>query len=400
MRFRYVALEPDGREVRGEIDAASTRDALQKLSGEGRIPVSAARLDSAGGVGRRAARRSQSSLNAASLPDFTRRLSQMVGAGVPVERALETLSRSARDDAAARLQDQLKQGAALADALKSYGAPFTPVYVALVRAGEASGDLASALSSLAKTLERDRSTKDALISALIYPALLFAVSIAVFLLLILFVVPRFETLFADVGGDLPWATRAVLGAAAAIKTVWWAPLAFFVGGYGLFRWRGGDETFRAKVDGALLKLPAIGAAIVGVETTRLARALGALLSSGVPAHHAMRLANEAIANRALAAKAASALARVRRGERFSAAFAAEDLGDAELVEILAVGEASGDVGAALIGAASIFEENLTRRLKAMVSAIEPIIILTLGVLIGAVVVSLFAAILSVNDLAF
>ena len=399
MRYEFVALEADGREVQGVIDATSKREALQKLTRDGRIPVSAA-PQRASGAGGRTDQRADGALRAKSLPDFTRRLAQMISSGVPVARALKTLATSSRDASAETLLASVKRGARLADALESHGAPFTPVYVALVRAGETSGRLSDALTDLARVLERERAAKSALTASLTYPALLAVVSVAVLLLLMVFVVPRFEALFADAGADLPMATQIVLKVAAILQATWQVPLILFVAAFAFLRWRRDDEALRRTIDGFLLRAPVIGSLTAEAVTARYCRSLGALLSGGAAAHDALRLANGAVENRVLRDRADAAHGRVKRGQSFSESFAAEGFGDAEFAEILTVGEASGDVGGALLTAAAIFDENLSRRLKAIVAMVEPIIILTLGVLIGAVVVSLFAAILSVNDLAF
>ncbi len=398
MRFEYVAIERDGRKVRGFVDASSVRDAINRLNEEGRIPVSATPADEAGASPSPAAARGR--LKRARLPAFTRRLAQMTAAGVSIETALASLERSSAEDAAGFLGARLREGESFAEALRAYGAPFDGVFIALVRAGEASGDLGPLLERLAGALERSRDARAAIVSALIYPALLLLVSLIVFSILMLFVVPRFETLFADAGADLPLATQFVIGAARAMQALWWAPLVLFIAGAGLARLAKHDDGLQLRLAEWRLATPLVGGLIRQFETARLTRTLGALLSNGVPAYDAVALAAEAVENPAERRRARDALAHVRRGEPLSGAFAEEDVGDGDFIEIIRVGETSGRLGPALIQAAAIFEENLTRRLKAIVAMVEPMIIVTLGLLIGGVVISLFIAILSVNDLAY
>ncbi len=402
MRFEYVAIEQDGREVKGFLNASSVRDAISILNEEGRIPVSATPAGAAQGGARRTSRRTaaRGRLKSRRLPAFTRRLAQMTGAGVSIETALASLERSSPDDAAAVLGTRLREGESFADALKAYGAPFDGVYIALVRAGEASGELGALLERLAGALERARDAQSGIVSALIYPALLLLVSLIVFSILMLFVVPRFETLFADAGAALPLATQIVIGAARTMQAFWWAPLVLFIAGAGFLRLARDNEAMQLQLAQWRLAIPVIGGLISQFETARLTRTLGALPSNGVPAYDAVTLAAEAVENAAERRRARSALGHVRRGEPLSAAFAKEGVADDDFIEIIRVGETSGRLGPALLQAAGHFEENLTRRLKTIVAMVEPLIIMTLGVLIGGVVISLFVAILSVNDLAY
>lgn len=398
MRYAYVAIDPDGREIKGFLEAASVREAINALNDEGRIPISAKPV----GAEVRTSDNAENGkkLTPKNLPGFTRRLAQMTSAGVPVETALRSLAKSADSDAATLLALELTDGKSLAEAMEAYGDPFSPVYVALVRAGEASGELGALLTRLADDLERARETRGGLISALVYPALLLIVSLLVFSLLMLFVVPRFETLFADAQSELPLATQIVIGAARLMQSLWWAPLALFLTGFAYLRLNRENDTVQLRLSDWRLGLPIVGGLTREFETARLTRTLGALLSSGVPAYDAVRLAAGTVQNLAERVRAEAALHHMRKGEKLSEAFAHENIGTGDFIEIIEVGEASGKLGPALLQAASIFENNLTRRLKTIVAMVEPIIIMTLGVLIGGVVLSLFVAILSVNDLAF
>ncbi len=399
MRFRYVALEADGREVRGLIEARSVREAVARLSSEGRIPVST-EPDTLGGGVAASTPGDKTRLKEKALPDFTRRLAQLTAAGVAVDKALEILAQNSSDDAARFLRARLDKGEKFSGALQKYGAPFDAVFVALVRAGEVAGDLSGALTNLAQSLEQAREVRSELISSLTYPILLLIVSVAVFFLLMLFVVPRFEVLFADAQTQLPLAAQIVIGLASAMKAFWWVPLVLFISAYfGLRSARRNEASARA-IDAFILRMPIFGELLRRSEEARLSRALGALLASGAPAYNAMTLASKTLSNRAKISAAHSACERVRRGESLSRAISNEGLAEGDLVEIMQVGESAGDLGPALVRAASMIEDNLTRRLKAMVALVEPLIILTLGALIGGVVVSLFSAILSVNDLAF
>lgn len=399
MRFQYVAIAPDGREVQGTMEAQSVREALNLLSDEGRIPVSATPIDFSQPeqVNQKSG---QKSLPTKSLPAFTRRLAQMVSAGVPIEAALASLQKNSPYNVAGFLNARLKEGSSFAEALSAYGAPFDPVYIALVRAGEASGDLGAMLTQLANDLERLRETRNGLISALVYPILLLAVSIIVFSILMLFVVPRFESLFADARSELPMMTQVVIGSARLMQSLWWVPLVGFVGGFIFLRSTQNNESIKIKLSNWQLKIPVVGSLIREFETARLTRTLGALLTGGVPAYEAVSLAIETVQNYSQQVRAKAALLLMQQGKKLSAAFAHEQIANHDFIEIIEVGEASGRLGTSLLQAADIFEKNLINRLKTIVAMVEPIIIMTLGTLIGGVVISLFVAILSVNDLAF
>ena len=405
MKIQYVALEPDGREITGVLEASTTREAIRKLSENGRIPVSANPVEidhavSLGNEARAVSRPRRSKLNGRKLAAFYKRLSQLLGAGVPLVTALASLSRSSEAAEVAQIFGDVKSGVSLSDAMRKCGDPFEPFHLALVQAGEVSGDLKSALEDLATQLERTIELRATLSSSLVYPALLLAVSCIVFSMLMIFVVPRFESLFADANSALPLATRIVIDFAAIVKLLWWVPLTIFVLGFFAMRFFRGNEQLETNLSNMLLRLPIIGNIKKELESIRFARSLGVLLNGGASALEAVSFAGKAMKSPAYQARADRVYGHIVRGEKLSNAVSVERLGNDEFVEIVRVGESTGGLGPVLIDAALIYESDLTRRLKAIVAMVEPIIIMTLGLLIGAVVISLFIGVLSVNDLAF
>jgi general secretion pathway protein F len=386
--FRYEAVRSDGGLVRGLLDAASEPAAAGVLSARGLYPIlveSSPVPDTRYPFGfGRPSRRAQATV--------FQSLAAFVEAGVPLQKALQATDRVASGplrDALGRVTQRVREGSSLGSALAAAHL-FSAVTVGLVRAGERGVGLGPALSHAAAQLEREAETDARVRAALTYPALLAVVGTGSIALIVLFVVPRFAALLSDLGQALPVATRLLLGAADVVRryglvgAVLGAALA--VAAVRLIGER------RAGWHGWLLRLPLIGALRHALASARAARTLGALLGTGTPALAALEIAREAAGDAAVAARIASARSRVAEGQGLTAALEVTGALTPSALQLAAIGEGSGRLPTLLAKAAELDDQEAERRLKTLVSLLEPGLILLFAGLVAFVAAALLQAV--------
>jgi len=386
--FRYEAARTDGGLVRGLLEAASEPAAAAVLSARGLYPILVESSPVADtrypfGFGR-PSRRAQATV--------FQSLAAFVDAGVPLERSLEAAKRVASGplhDALGRVAQRVREGSSLGMALGSEGL-FSAVTVGLVRAGERGVGLGAALSQAAAQLEREAETEARVRSALMYPALLSVVGSGAIALIVLFVIPRFAALLSDLGQELPAATRLLLALSAGVRSyglvLGAASLALAV-----IAARAIGER-QAAWHGWLLRLPVVGALRLGLASARTSRTLGALLGSGTPALAALEIAREAAGDAAVATRIAAARGRVAEGQGLTAALEATGALTSSALQLAAVGEGSGRLPTLLAKAAELDDAEAERRLKTLVSLLEPGMILLFAGLVAFVAAALLQAV--------
>ncbi|MBM3489340.1 MAG: type II secretion system F family protein [Alphaproteobacteria bacterium] len=401
-RYRYRAVAPDGAIEQGELDAASREELVLRLRQQQKVTLSAeapsesssARTAATGRRRRGAAGRDRALL--------VRELATLLGAGLPVERALALAGELGRGRAATAARvaaTRVRGGQPLSAALAESELGFAPAAVAMLRSGEASGGLLPALEALADYLERADEARTEVRSALVYPVILLVFAGLSLLYMLVFVVPQFEALFRDAGRSAPLATRLLAALSEGIGT-WGLPvlLAGLLALLGFRRWRRGAAAGLA-VDRWLLRLPVAGRLVASLEAERYLRTLAALLRGGVTLAEAAELAAAALGNRAMTALAAAAAQAVRTGAPFAPGLLAEPGFPATAVELLRVGEASGGLALMSQRAAEMQGRQaraLARRLAALA---VPIVTLLLGCLVGAIVWALISSVVGLYELA-
>ena len=394
MRYRYKALSADGALLQGELEAGSRELAIRTLQEAGHLPVQAEPSTPGLSSLRRTRHREVAVL--------TRELTVMLRAGLPLDRCLQLLQQLAEHPAGRRLAQQLHEqvqaGNPFSAALAAQPKVFDRLYISLVRAGEASGDMAGVLERLAGYLERALKTRNLVISALIYPAILLLITLASLLLLLGVVIPRFEILFAGAGSALPLLTELVFGAAAWVRSYWLVALLLGAGGYGTARLLLRKPARRLQWHQLLLALPGLGTLLQRLEVARMARTLGTLLANDVPILQAVDIARETLRNAALAAQLEQASATLRRGGRLADALEQGHRFPALAIQLLRVGEETGEVETMLLHVADVYDEQSTVTLQRLLALLGPVLILLLGGLIAVVVLSTLLAILSLNEL--
>jgi general secretion pathway protein F len=342
-------------------------------------------------------------VSASVVTQFTRELATLVSAGQTLAWSLETLG---QDETLGRLGTvinqllgEVKSGKSFTDALSKHPKLFPRAYLGMVRAGEATGSLDSALVELAALREREERTRAKLIGAMTYPILLAVVAIGSLLVLLTVVVPQFEPLFADAGASLPGSTQVVLSVARfvenyGIETIIVIAALIFLTIAATRRESGARSLHRF-----LLRVPLIGGIARARATAQTSRVLGSLLAGGVELPQALQLTRDVVGNRAVAASLDRALSGVRQGRPLWLCLSDAALLAPQAIRLCRIGEETGRLGATLQQAASWFETRLEERIQRILSILEPLIVVTLGVTVAGVVLSILAAVLAVNDLA-
>lgn len=335
---------------------------------------------------------------------FTQELSTLISAGLPLDRSLSIL-RSLTENRRLReiIRDvlgRIEGGSSLAEALSQHPRVFSRLYINMIKAGESGGFLEVILSRLAKYLQSAKETRDYLVTVLIYPVILTLVTGASITILIAFVIPRFAGIFADMGQAIPLPTQIVLALSAGFRNYWWVGAAAAVFLYSGIRGYTREESRRHRWDRFKLSWLGVGSLIRKIEVARFARTLGTLLQSGVPILPALNLVKDISQNLAVSRAIAHVHDRLREGK--SGAKSLEETGvfPALAVQMIGVGEETGKLEEMLIRVAESYEENVQNSIKRLVSFLEPVIIVVMGLVVGFIVVSILLAIISVNEIPF
>ncbi len=399
-RFQYIAVDEAGRETTGTLVAESRSAALDQVQDRSLHPVSVEEAEPASGgvLSGRLGRIPRSSVDA-----FTRELANLLDAGVPLNRALSLLAGEAGWPAARRCWEQIRQdvvgGMSLADAMARWPRVFPPVYIAMVRAGETGGFLEKVLDQIADFRQRERDLKGRVTAALVYPAVLACLAVAVVAFLLTYFIPRFAAVFAEFGGRLPGLTRAIVSTSDFFVSH--GPMLLLVVGVGVLLahrfFRG--EAGRRLVERVTLGLPAVGRVVARFALVRFCRMLGTLLQAGVPLITALGAAREAIGNQTLSDAVTGAVDQVQRGAPLARSLQqCPQLFPPSVVEMVSVGEETGRLDRELVRLAERFEAELDRRLRMLVSLAEPALLFVMAALIGTVVIGMLLPVFTLQEL--
>ncbi len=398
-KFLYKAVKLDGEVVEGELEAADSLAVGRFLHGQGLIPLETRH---AAGLRARLIRSRRRHLSQKEIGILTRELSTLLEAGMTLDRSLQILIELTDAEHLVRvlsdLQDRVRGGATFSSALEAQDGQFARLYVNMVRAGEASGALDKVLGRLADYLERVAELRQTVISALVYPMILLVVAGLSVIMLLVFVVPQFTVLFQDMGAALPLPTKIVVAAGELFRNWWWAMLCVIaVTALGLERWLQ-DERVRARLDRRVLRLPLFGDLVWKMETARLCHTLATLLKNGLPLLTALTLAKEVVSNRKISSLLDEAQEDLKHGRGLAGPLVRlQALPDLAL-QMIRVGEESGALDAMLAKVASIYDRETRNSVQSMLTLLEPILIVGLGIIVAGIIVSILMAILGANEL--
>ena len=399
--YRYVAIDPQGRERKGRLTAAGDDAARADLMRR-KFHIVAVEAAGAKPAGRSLLAFRRARLSSKELALFTRQLATLAEVA-PLEEALRTLSRQSEAESARNIVSDvhagLLEGRRLADAMARQPTSFPPLYRAMVAAGETTGSLTTILARLADLLERQAEVRGKLIAALAYPIVLAVVAIGVVAALMIFVVPRVVEQFNDVGQQLPFLTRAVI-AISSFAANWWWLMALLIAA-ATFGWVTAMRRpgFKARVDARLIRLPLLGRLLRDLYAARFARTLATMVSSRLPLVDGLRLTLPTIRNAALASATAAIVDQVRAGGSLSAALRDAGVFPPLLVYMTASGESAGRLEQMLERAADYLEREFDRFTAASMALLEPVIIVLMGSCVALIILAILLPILQLQNLA-
>jgi general secretion pathway protein F len=398
-RYYFKAVKLDGEELEGEREAQDEDALVRRLQSEGLIPI---QTRSAGGLAAQLARRRRRRLSAKDVEILTRQLATLLEAGLTLDRSLAVLVNLTPEEhvvkVLADLQERVRGGSTFSAALEAQGGQFSKLYVNMVRAGEAGGALAEVLIRLADYLERSAELRGTVQSALVYPSILLVVAGLSVIMLLVFVVPQFTVLFEDMGAALPLPTRIVVGTGDLFRSYWWALLVLVaVIAVLLERWLQ-DPEHRRRFDYRLIGLPLLGDLIWKMETARLCHTLSTLLKNGLPLLSGLNLAKEVVENRKIADGLDEVSDDLKHGRGMAEPLASREVLPELALQMIRVGEESGTLDAMLTKVADIFDRETKESVQRMLTLLEPVLIIGLGIIIAGIIISILLAILGANEL--
>lgn len=403
--FHYKAVSPSGELLEGVLEARVQEAVIEHLQAMGYVTLRAEEASSARAPGevKRSRRFVRQRIGADQIILVTRELASLLNAGLALDRALEVLSGITGDEAVRdmliRIRDEVRGGATLSAALANQSGIFSRLYLSMVRAGEAGGAQGKVLLRLSEHLERADELRATVVSALIYPTILVAVSAISVMTLLIFVVPQFTQLLEESGKTLPLPTQIVVNTGNFLRAYWWAILAAGAAAVYLFRRGLQDPAARLRWDAWLLRLPLGGDLIAKVEVARFARTLATLLGNGVALLPGLSIAGETLGNTVLAEALVRVTAEVKAGRGLGRPMLQEGLFPKLAVHMVMVGEETGRLEETLLRTADVYDREVERSLKRVLVLLEPALILGLAVVIAGIILSILLALLSVNELA-
>ncbi|MDO9270923.1 MAG: type II secretion system F family protein [Methylobacter sp.] len=404
MLFAYKAINSLGETEEGVRDAVNDRQLIATLQTEGYIPIRVIPASAKSFLGLRLGIK-QSRLSQKDISLFTGELATLLESGLPLDKSLLVLMDLTEDNERVtrligRVLDKVKGGSTLADALEKQSGIFSKFYLNMIRAGEAGGSLGEVLVRLSEYLERSRELKETVSTALIYPAILLIMSLASLFVMLTFVVPQFSEMFESAGKALPVSTQIVVGLAEWLQSYWWVLILGVVFITGYMNLQMADPVKKKVWDARFLKLPLAGTIILNKETANISRTLGTLLGNGVSILAALVIVRETVDNLVLAAAIQDTEEQLRQGKNMSDALLEKGIFPKMAMQMIKMGEETGRLEEMLLRVATIYDKQLRVAIQRMLALLEPALIISLGLMIAGIIVSILLAILSVNDLAF
>ena len=398
--YRYKAVTATGEVLEGQFDVASNDEAVAKIQDAGNIPleVHAADGGESGSLFGRLSKRK--AINQTQVLQFTQQLATLLGAGQPLDRALQILLELPESDKAKRIiervRDHVRGGGALSDALEAEPGVFSRLYVNMVRAGEVGGSLDVTLARLSNYLERAKALRESVINALIYPAILVVMVFAPLFVLLIFDIPQFMPMFKDMNVELPFITKVVLFIGMTLQDWWWALLILSVLAVGYVRRRLADPQVRLAWDARMLTMRVSGPLIARLETARLARTLGTLLKNGVPLLTALGIGRNVLGNTALADAVDKASEEVKTGGGLAFALGQSKRFPRLALQMISVGEESGALDDMLLKVADTFDTEAKNTVDRLLGALVPVLTLVMTGVVGVIMMAILLPILSIT----
>jgi type IV pilus assembly protein PilC len=397
--YDYKVRDRTGSLVTGQLVGDSETLVLQRLREMGMTPVE---VKKAGTGMKMEINLRPGRVKLKTIAVFCRQFATMVNSGLPILRALSILADQTDNQELEKVLVQsrtdVEQGSSLSAALAKHPKAFNNLFISMIKAGETGGVLDDVLLSLADQIEREVELRRQIKSAMTYPIVVVAMVMLILAAMLLFVVPQFETIYANLGGTLPLPTRILLGVSTAVRTYWYMVLLGGVVFSVLFRRYKRTDNGRARVDALKLKVPVFGALFHKVALARFAATLGMLLRSGVPILQALDNVKDTVNNRVIGDAVDDVKTSVREGESIAKPLGRHKVFPPMIVQMMAVGEETGAVDTMLDKVAEFYNSEVTATVEALTSLIEPLLIAFIGAAVGAAVIALYMPMFNVINL--
>jgi type II secretory pathway component PulF len=411
--FQYKALRVDGNVAEGQIEASGRQDAFRLMEAQGLRPISLA--EKANGKAPATAAPANASAAAVSLAwkgrqkitarileNFTRLLSSLLAAGVPLSRALVILHKEASTPTAAskwkEIHDLVVDGMSLANAMAKSPETFPRVYVAMVEAGETGGFLDVVLAQIADFQAREKEMRSKVMTALLYPTILLVLALCVLTFLLVFFIPRFQSIFAGFGASLPLLTQLIVGVSNLLRS--YGPVLAVALALTVFMIRSWlvSANGRRTWEGLVLKLPVLGNLVAQYAMARFCRMLGTLLGAGVPLINGLNVARRSIGNQILVDAVSNSIERVKEGKPLGPSLGdTRSLFSGSVLEMISVAEESGRLDGELVRIANVTENDLDRQMKTAVALAEPLMLFFIAGFIGTIFIGMVIPIFTLQD---
>jgi general secretion pathway protein F len=403
--YEYSALDSRGKQTKGIIDADSPLSARNKLRGSDLFPVNIKESSSqikTQHTGTTSVNTLFRRIKASEISTITRQLATLMSAGIPLVASLELLITQEVNPllkkVLAQTKESVNEGNSLASSLTQHSKYFSQIYINMVTAGEASGSLDLVLERLAEFSENQEALKGKVIAAMVYPIIMLCIGVLALLMLVTFVVPKFVAVFDEMEKALPLPTIIVIGASNFLKSYWWLILLFFIVAGFIFRHAKRTERFARKWDEVKLKMPVFGSVIKRMIIARFARTLGSLLQSGVTLINALEIVRNVVNNILIAEIIDNAIDEIKEGKSLSAPLSKNKLIPPVVVQMISVGEHSGELEKMLNKIAEIYEREVESQVSAMTSMLGPIMLLGMAVIVGFIAFSILQPIMEMSQI--
>jgi type IV pilus assembly protein PilC len=395
-KFRYTGKDKDGRATKGVVEASTSADALEQLKRR-RLNVLKITELRAGVGGLRGARRPRKG----EVELFTRQLSTMIGAGIPLLECLEIQHEQAESPAMrgalGTIIEDIRGGSDLSAAVGRFPRIFSPIYVSMVRAGEASGQLDEILTRLAEYLEASARLRREIKAAMTYPVISLILVLAITGFLMVVIVPKFKEIFDGLGVELPGITKSVMGASLFLRD----QVLIVIGGLtglvvGFISWKR-TRHGRAIWDRAVLAMPVFGNLFRKVALSRFSRTFSTMIKSGVPILGSLEIVAETAGNSVVQKAVLNAMESVRQGETLAGPLSKASVFPPMVTRMISIGERSGALEQLLSKISEFYDQQVEAEVKGLTSLIEPLLIALMGIVVGGIVLAVFLPIMKLQE---
>src|SRR5438270_5875398 len=401
--FKFEAMDTTGSEVKDSIDALNEEEAQQKIKQMGYFVTKLTATGTAKGKGtgakKKGGKRKKSktfTIGGASnkvLTTFTRQFSTLQDAGLPVLRSLKILERQMKPgvlkNSLMDVVDDVESGSTLSEAFGKHPKCFDRLYVNMVKAGEAGGALEVILQRLADFKEKAQTLKRKIVGAMVYPAVVILVAVSILTFIMVAIIPKFKKIFDDFQMRLPWATETLIQVSMWFSDYWWVLPLFPLGFFLLIKLVRLSRAGSYAVDRCKLWIPLLGNILEKSIVARTMRTLGTLVASGVPILEALAIVRETSNNVVFERMFTRVIESIREGDTIAEPLKQSRLVDDMVTNMIEVGEETGDLDTMLYKVADFYDEEVDTLVKGLIAALEPLMIVVLGLIIGAIVISLF-----------